>query len=697
MNESVFNFILINPKDKFNKTNESTKNSLFYYDMYSKKTILFHQKGIKIFNKSATNIKKDIDINLPKNRIKLLTIDKNINYMLILYENQKKILQILILDLNNNTVIDILQKNFHFLIGMFFINKNTLINNNNNDNNEIHFCLLYLTNLTILSIDITTFKITELVNKNLPSHYLYKTFSFNTQFNILLCVRTDNTFDLYNFSKKKFYNNPPINLTISSITTIKIPYSIFSGYKSIDIQQKERILSTFYSRDRYTENQFILECLYDNLHLIILNYEKNSINIYIINNLNEIKQVCSLGYTKHSHLSAIHVVDNIVVVHNFALKSLVAIDIKSKKKIINISSFVDFPYDKNFFVNGSVFEEKVEEYNKKNNNEIQEYGNNLFNVTFDLNKYEKISYVLHNKYKNNNNNNNDDEVNENDNNNNNNNNNKNKKDKRFLSLYEIYFNIIHRKKSTDIFVKGLYNLIKNDENSKIILKLFKEVVAIIKNNNPKNYFKINNENNNNINNNFIENDNLNLIYPFDIILKHKKNNITQRDIFYKLFTKFENENFDEKIWEKIIIYLIQFKNMLIYNDNNNEILPYYNKIMLIFIKKIKNQNFIFNLFDNNCTNNNNNNDFIIPDNLEIAKYFLTQKNFILFGIDMLIRMKKYNEILEYFIKNKSLLNCIELINKINKFDNISETFNNNSQFIINNNNNNKNIILNLLK
>ena len=682
MNESVFNFILINPKDKFIKTNESMKNSLFYYDMYSKKTILFHEKGIKIFNKSATNIKKDIDINLPKNRVKLLTIDKNINYMLILYENKQKILQILILDLNNNTVIDILQKNFHFLIGMFFINKNNFNNNNNNNNNEIHFCLLYLTTLSICSIDISTFKITEIVNKHLPSHFVYKTFSFNSQFNILLCAKTDNTFDIYNLSKPKFYNNSPINLTFSSIAPIKVPYSIFSGYKSIDYQQKERILSTFFTRDRYTENQFILECLYDNLHLIILNYEKNLISVYVINNLNEIKEVCVLSYSKHSHLSAIQVVDNLIVVHNFALKSLVAIDIKSKKKIINISSFVDFQYEKNFFVNGSVFEERFEEFNNKNKNNIV-YENNLFNVTFDLNKYEKISFVLHNKYKNNINNDENEDDDEN--------NNENKKDKRFLSLYEIYYNIIHRKNSTDIFIKGLYNLIKNDENSNIILNLFKEIVAIIKNNNPKNLFLINN------NNNLNENESKNLIYPFDIILKHKKNNITQRDIFYKLFTKFENENFDEKIWEKIIIYLIQFKNMLIYNDNNNEILPYYNKIMLIFIKKIKNQNFIFNLFDNNCTNNNNNNDFIIPDNLEIAKYFLTQKNFILFGIDMLIRMKKYNEILEYFIKNKSLLNCIELINKINKFDNISETFNNNSQFIINNNNNNKNIILNLLK
>jgi hypothetical protein len=188
----------------------------------------------------------------------------------------------------------------------------------------------------------------------------------------------------------------------------------------------------------------------------------------------------------------------------------------------------------------------------------------------------------------------------------------------------------------------------------------------------------------------------NLIYPFDIILKHKKNNITQRDIFYKLFTKFENENFDEKIWEKIIIYLIQFKNMLIFNDNNNnEFLPYYNKIMLIFIKKIKNQNFIFNLINND---NNNDNNFIIPENLEIAKYFLSQKNFCLIGIDMLLKMKNYNEILDYFIKNKSLLNSIDLINKIKKFDDFSEIFNNNSQFIINNNNNNnKNIILNLLK
>ena len=686
MNESVFNFILINPKDKFIKTNESMKNSLFYYDMYSKKTILFHEKGIKIFNKSATNIKKDIDINLPKNRVKLLTIDKNINYMLILYENKQKILQILILDLNNNTVIDILQKNFHFLIGMFFINKNNF-NNNNNNNNEIHFCLLYLTTLSICSIDISTFKITEIVNKHLPSHFVYKTFSFNSQFNILLCAKTDNTFDIYNLSKPKFYNNSPINLTFSSIAPIKVPYSIFSGYKSIDYQQKERILSTFFTRDRYTENQFILECLYDNLHLIILNYEKNLISVYVINNLNEIKEVCVLSYSKHSHLSAIQVVDNLIVVHNFALKSLVAIDIKSKKKIINISSFVDFQYEKNFFVNGSVFEERFEEFNNKNKNNIV-YENNLFNVTFDLNKYEKISFVLHKKYKNNDYDDFDDENNEN------NNENNDKKDKRFLSLYEIYYNIIHRKNSTDIFIKGLFNLIKNDENSNVILNLFKEIVAIIKNNNPKNLFLINN------NNNLNENESKNLIYPFDIILKHKKNNITQRDIFYKLFTKFENENFDEKIWEKIIIYLIQFKNMLIFNDNNNnEFLPYYNKIMLIFIKKIKNQNFIFNLI-NNDNNNNNNNNFIIPENLEIAKYFLSQKNFCLIGIDMLLKMKNYNEILDYFIKNKSLLNSIELINKIKKFDDFSEIFNNNSQFIINNNNNNnnnKNIILNLLK
>ena len=66
---------------------------------------------------------------------------------------------------------------------------------------------------------------------------------------------------------------------------------------------------------------------------------------------------------------------------------------------------------------------------------------------------------------------------------------------------------------------------------------------------------------------------------------------------------------------------------------------------------------------------------------------------------MLLKMKNYNEILDYFIKNKSLLNSIDLINKIKKFDDFSEIFNNNSQFIINNNNNNnnKNIILNLLK
>ena len=57
---------------------ESKINQTLFYDNVSKKLIQITSEGIKIFNKGATNLKKDIKLQLNKERIYKIAVDKKI-------------------------------------------------------------------------------------------------------------------------------------------------------------------------------------------------------------------------------------------------------------------------------------------------------------------------------------------------------------------------------------------------------------------------------------------------------------------------------------------------------------------------------------------------------------------------------------------------------------------------------------------
>ncbi len=102
---------------------------------------------------------------------------------------------------------------------------------------------------------------------------------------------------------------------------------------------------------------------------------------------------------------------------------------------------------------------------------------------------------------------------------------------------------------------------------------------------------------------------------------------------------------------KILIHYINSLNsiLLIIIDYQIPIQPSFYTILLSFLKKLKNFNMI-NIFLQY---------HVIPDHIEIAKFLIdigTEKNNIInlsmfqLGIDMLVRLMKYEEIFQTFIR-----------------------------------------------
>jgi hypothetical protein len=51
---------------KFEKTGTTTNNCTVFYDQFTKNLVQFNEETIKIFNKNATNLKKNVNLKLTK-------------------------------------------------------------------------------------------------------------------------------------------------------------------------------------------------------------------------------------------------------------------------------------------------------------------------------------------------------------------------------------------------------------------------------------------------------------------------------------------------------------------------------------------------------------------------------------------------------------------------------------------------------
>ncbi len=683
-----------------NKNIDNEKNnieSLFYYDKYSKKIFDVNENGIKIYNRKAKNLKANILINLPKESLLSIITDKSLKYLVCLLINKQgediyKTKLILINTLERK-FFDKIEDNFYYILGMFFIGKiNNFINfdNNNNPNELNDFCVVHCDKIVFYGIETKNNgeeHCKKLSTINTTGSILIKDFSYDYKHKILCIVKTDLSISFLILTNRKNYKNM-ITPKIGYIKTLKEKVSLMGMFRKVSEDQKRGIKSHFDNLDKYTETQFYLETIYNYLYLICLCYEDNKIYIHKLENLNTIGTIFNIDYTQHAHCSALQVIDNLIIVHNFLTKLIVVIDIKSKSPILKIFK-VNFPYQNNLHINGEILEER-KIFNKKRI--ISVYGGTLYNLNFNGKVYDQLTDNDFQKRKNKKK-----ELKE-----------KNIKKEKEINRYDVLVNLLHRKGTNNLIINILYRLIlKGEENPKYIIDFFKELINL--DNQTKEKVEI-------ISDKKLAKKELsdsNIPYevprPFNIILA-KKNYIKQIDILINLFEKYsieyegkikdkedkKDENgieFNDELFLRIIFYMTEFYNQI--NIQKMQLKPCFHSIILKFIKYLNRKDKIIPfIIHKNIPNNPELGQYLLE--LSLNKYDIYYKEYENLGLKMLGKLKKYEIILDYLFTKGDIVRALnymsDIFNQLNEKQ-VNNIFEKNKNVI----ENNKELFLNYLK
>ena len=617
-------------KNKESSDDDKDNDTILYYDKYSKKLFDVDENGIRIYNRKAKNLKENLLINIPKESLVSIAIDKELKYILCLLIknlNQKsdqksdKIdikKQLILINIAKKKLFDKIDDDFRYLLGIFFIGKILNLKNfdiNNTVNNVNDFCNVFCDRVIFYGIEKKSNGgeyIKKLSTINISGNLLITNFSFDYKHKILCLVYSDMSISFLILTNRKNYKNL-IKVKLDYVKTVKENSTFMGMFRNVGDEHKKMIKDIFDNLDIYTQTQFYLETIYNELYLICLCYEDNKIYLHKLENLNNLENYKKIDYDKHSHFSALQVIDNLIIMHNFLTKIIVVIDIKSKIPIIS-SFYFDFPYENNLHINGEILEERIV-FSKKNLISIN--GGNLYNIKFNEKVYDEMAEKdlkeKNEKKK---------ELNDQ----------KNRmmqKKKREMNIYDILMNILHRKGTNNLILNILYKLILNNEANPLhIIKFFKEIISL--ENTAIEKIEV-------ISDKKLQKKELsesNLPYevpkPFNIAAA-KKNYIQQIDILRNLFAKFGNESsetqnsgnnqenkennqinkdIDDDLIIRVIFYMIQFAKEI--NYRKIELKPGFYSIILNYMKMLKEKERLIYFLKHET----------IPVNPEIGKYLI---------------------------------------------------------------------------
>ena len=617
-------------KNKESSDDDKDNDTILYYDKYSKKLFDVDENGIRIYNRKAKNLKENLLINIPKESLVSIAIDKELKYILCLLIknlNQKsdqksdKIdikKQLILINIAKKKLFDKIDDDFRYLLGIFFIGKILNLKNfdiNNTVNNVNDFCNVFCDRVIFYGIEKKSNGgeyIKKLSTINISGNLLITNFSFDYKHKILCLVYSDMSISFLILTNRKNYKNL-IKVKLDYVKTVKENSTFMGMFRNVGDEHKKMIKDIFDNLDIYTQTQFYLETIYNELYLICLCYEDNKIYLHKLENLNNLENYKKIDYDKHSHFSALQVIDNLIIMHNFLTKIIVVIDIKSKIPIIS-SFYFDFPYQNNLHINGEILEERIV-FSKKNLISIN--GGNLYNIKFNEKVYDEMAEKdlkeKNEKKK---------ELNDQ----------KNRmmqKKKREMNIYDILMNILHRKGTNNLILNILYKLILNNEANPLhIIKFFKEIISL--ENTAIEKIEV-------ISDKKLQKKELsesNLPYevpkPFNIAAA-KKNYIQQIDILRNLFAKFGNESsetqnsinnqenndnnqinkdIDDDLIIRVIFYMIQFAKEI--NYRKIELKPGFYSILLNYMKMLKEKERLIYFLKHET----------IPVNPEIGKYLI---------------------------------------------------------------------------
>ena len=643
--------------------NNSNTNNILYYDRYSRKIFDVDESVIRVYDKKAKNLKDKFFINIPKESLIDIAVDKELKYLLclfIFYNNKNNKNQwkknLILINTRKNKLFDKINEDCSFLLGMFFIGK--ILNlknldNNANQNNINDFCTVFCDKVIFYGIEKKNNGeeyIKKLSSINMSGNILISNFCFDYKHKILCLIKTDLSITFIILTSRKNYKNL-INTKLSYVNIMRKSLGFSGSFRNVEEEHKKNIKDAYDNLDKYTRTQFYLETIYNELYLICLCYEDDAIYLHKLEFLNNLDNIIKIDYKNHSHFSALQVIDNLIIVHNYITKIIEVIDIKSKIPIIS-SFYFDFPYENNLHINGEILEER-KVYSKDKLININ--GGILYNVNFNEKVYGEVAQNNLKEQRN------------------------NKKMLKIqkrkmmqkknpqMNIYDILMNILHRKGTNNLILNMLYKIIlNNEEKSFYIIKFFKEIISL----ENASIVKVEVISDKKLAKKEISESNLpyEVPKPFNII-KAKKDYIKQIDILRNLFAKFGNE-FDEnqdnnnnidinqkdkindkKIDDDLIIraifYMVQFYKEI--NYSKIELKPGFYSIILNYMKMLKQKEKLLPFFENNT----------IPENYEIGKYLIElsldnktkyKEVFEDIGLKILERTKSYKEIINFLLK-----------------------------------------------
>ena len=617
-------------KISFDKSKEINKNlntnNILYYDRYSRKIFDVDESVIRVYDKKAKNLKDKFFINIPKESLIDIAVDKELKYLLCLLivnnnknnKNQWK-KNLILINTRKNKLFDKINEDCSFLLGMFFIGK--ILNlknldNNANQNNINDFCTVFCDKVIFYGIEKKNNGeeyIKKLSSINMSGNILISNFCFDYKHKILCLIKTDLSITFIILTSRKNYKNL-INTKLSYVNIMRKSLGFSGSFRNVEEEHKKNIKDAYDNLDKYTQTQFYLETIYNELYLICLCYEDDAIYLHKLEFLNNLDNIIKIDYKNHSHFSALQVIDNLIIVHNYITKIIEVIDIKSKIPIIS-SFYFDFPYQNNLHINGEILEER-KVYSKDKLININ--GGILYNVNFNEKVYGEVAQNNLKEQRN------------------------NKKLLKYqkgeikqeeikkINIYDILMNILHRKGTNNLILNILYKIIlNNEEKSFYIIKFFKEIINL----ENTALEKIEVISDKKLAKKEISESN----HPYEVpkpfnIIKAKKNYIKQIDILRNLFDKFGNEFYEnqevknnisnnekQKINDKkinddlilrVIFYMSQFYKEI--NLRKIELNPGFYSIILNYMKMLKEKEKLIPFFESNN----------IPDNSEIGKYLI---------------------------------------------------------------------------
>jgi hypothetical protein len=503
-------------------------------------------------------------------------------------------------------------------------------------------------------------------------------------------------------SDKNKNDNTPIAPTFFN----KMANFFNAGNVAVDNLKKEPIIN---NKENYKENHFLLDAIYRKIYFVYVNYDISYVQFFKVKNLYNIIKVYEIQFDSN-HENTVQFIDNLILIHDFDTMTSRIIDFKCSAS--NKELFHKFPISSYEIIKSNKIkttenlkeisddlmkshdnekkddkEEKKEKKDKDLKNEIIDnenkekkienkvsmltYTNTMFyNKDLRLNG-SMIQRAIHSI---------DDDTETPDTN----------SDILYFFLYNIYFdtllyyeyadskydaliNLTRRKHSKEVIINGLYEMIKSNKDIKLIKQIFKCIVKQIVKNHLKNSNSIklnpNTEKKGELLMSQLESfrEPSELPIPFQYTLFKKKDLINQMDIYTKLFNIIENNSKYVKPEYAITIMLLFADELKL---QRVPLHSQFNKILVSFLKKISHfftANIYFQYFS-------------FPDSLYLARFLIydiglnkegnyTQENrdqATQHGLDMLRRLKKYNEIFKYFIESNQLTKAMIFYKKNKK-------------------------------